>query len=182
VPYPLCAKGCSFAARRRRTIGREHVKAQDESVQARKSKVHTLAAGIPPNDLFANALKVNAQPVWVHTASNQSASMEPGESALRHGGETNATASIWYTWSVRERTELLVDTAGSSFATAIGVYRGTSISTLVRVAAASSSIERRACLGSICCGTEYQLQDRDCRNSTCSPWFRHSAFRGQWSA
>src|SRR5687767_10899321 len=111
---------------------------QVKAAEARESDVHTFAAGIPPNDLFANALKVNAQPVWVHTAGNQSASMEPGEPALRHGGATNATASIWYTWSVRERTELLVDTAGSSFSTAIGVYTGTSISTLVRVAAASS--------------------------------------------
>src|SRR6186997_3716027 len=84
---------------------------QVKAADAQKSDVHTFAVGIPPNDLFANALKVNAQPVWVHTASNQSASMEAGESALRHGGEPNATASVWYTWSVRDRAELLIDTA-----------------------------------------------------------------------
>lgn len=125
------------------TVSAQLAGAQVKAAEGRKSEVHTFAAGIPPNDLFANALKVNAQPVWIHTASNQSASMESGEPALRHGGETNASASLWYTWSVRERTELLVDTAGSSFATAIGVYSGTTISTLVRVAAASSSVQGR---------------------------------------
>ncbi len=105
--------------------------------------LRALSTGIPPNDLLVNALKVNAQPRFVHLASNQAASMEVGEAALRHGNEVNAAASIWYTWSVRERSELLVDTAGSSFATAIGVYTGTSISNLVRVASASSAVQGR---------------------------------------
>jgi len=116
---------------------------QIQTADAQNSGFQAFGIGIPPNDLFANALKVNAQPIWVHTASNQSASMEPAEAALRHGGETNATASLWYTWSVRERTELLVDTAGSGLATAIGVYTGTFISNLVRVGGASSSVQGR---------------------------------------
>src|SRR5262245_38514220 len=111
--------------------------------EAPTAPLRSLSSGVPPNDLLVNALKVNAQPVWVHTVSNQSASMETGEAFLQHGGETNAAASVWYTWSVRERTDLLVDTAGSIFATAIGVYTGTSIATLVRVAGASSSVQRR---------------------------------------
>jgi hypothetical protein len=97
-----------------------------------------LSTGPAPNDFFANALKVPAQPSWVHTTSNDSASMEQFEPALAHGGEPNAQASIWYSWSVRERSELLIDTAGSTFAAAIGVYRGTSLQTLVPVAGASS--------------------------------------------
>src|SRR5687768_9976435 len=113
---------------------------QVEAGQASTFPIRSLASGVPPNDLFANALKVNAQPVLVHTASNQAASMEAGEAVLRHGGATNTAASIWYTWSVREQTELLVDTAGSSFATAIGVYTGTSIGSLVRVAGGSSPV------------------------------------------
>jgi hypothetical protein len=116
---------------------------QVKANQAPSSALRSMASGVPPNDLLGNALKVNAQPTWVHTVSNQAASMESGEAFLRHGGETNAAASVWYTWSVRERTELLVDTAGSSFATAIGVYTGTSIATLVRVAGASSAVQGR---------------------------------------
>jgi hypothetical protein len=107
------------------------------------SPIRSLAVGVPPNDLFASALKVNAQPVWIHNTSNQSASMEAGEPALKHGGDANAAASLWYTWSVRERAELLVDTAGSTFATAIGVYTGTSIATLLPVASASSAVQGR---------------------------------------
>ena len=113
---------------------------QVKAGEASASPIRSLSTGVPPNDLFANALKVNAQPVWVHTTSNQAASMEGGEDVLRHGGATNTAASIWYTWSVRERTELLVDAAGSSFATAIGVYTGTSIAGLVRVAGSSSPV------------------------------------------
>jgi hypothetical protein len=114
-----------------------------EPAHVQPSHVRSLSAGIPPNDQFGSASKVNAQPVWIHTVSNQSASMEAGEAALRHGGEANAAASVWYTWSVRERAELLVDTAGSSFATVIGVYTGVSVTNLVRVAGASSAVQGR---------------------------------------
>ena len=99
-----------------------------------------LSAGPPANDAFSAALKVNAQPTWSHSTGNQSASMEAQEALLAHGGEPNAAASIWYTWTVRERAELLVDTAGSGFSTVIGVYRGNVLSDLTRVAGASSSV------------------------------------------
>lgn len=95
------------------------------------------------NDFFTSAIKVNAQPVWIHTTGNQAASMEQFESELAHGGEANAAASLWYTWTVRERTELLVDTAGSGFSTAIGIYSGTVLGSLARVAGASSAVQGR---------------------------------------
>ena len=107
------------------------------------AEMRTLAVGPAPNDFFANALKVNAQPVFIHSAITTGASMEAGEAQLAHGGDVNAAASVWYSWSVRERTELLIDTAGSGFNTVIGVYTGTSIPTLTEVAGASSSIQVR---------------------------------------
>ena len=107
------------------------------------AEIRTLAVGPAPNDFFASALKVNAQPVFIHSAITTGASMEAGEAQLAHGGDANASASIWYSWSVRERTELLVDTAGSGFNTVIGVYTGTSIAALTEVAEASSAIQGR---------------------------------------
>ena len=87
----------------------------------------------PPNDLFANAIKV-AKPALPYTygpTSNRGATNEVGEPA--HGGNAKAGASLWWTWTAPSDTQVLVDTYGSGIDTVLGVYTGTKMSNLVSV-------------------------------------------------
>jgi hypothetical protein len=98
----------------------------------------------PANDAFTSARKVPPQPSWTGITSNVGATIEGDvEQALNHGGITAASASIWYAWSSPESATVLVDTAGSSFDTVIGVYRGSTIDTLESVAQANDMGDRK---------------------------------------
>src|SRR5206468_2182251 len=102
------------------------------------------AVARPLNDNFVNAIKVPQQQSWTHTTSNRLATIEgPAEQRLNHGGVTNASASIWYAWTVPQRTSVIVDTAGSTFDTVIGVYQGTALSNLQPVAQADNVGSRK---------------------------------------
>src|SRR5437879_2705017 len=99
----------------------------------------------PPNDNFANAKKVPHQLSWTDLTSNQFATIEGDvEQALNHGTVPDASASIWYFWSVLEPATLLVDTTGSTFDTVIGVYRGAALDALEPVAEANDIGDRKA--------------------------------------
>ena len=85
----------------------------------------------PSNDAFTNALVVADAP-YLAFASNQGASVEPGEPA--HAGQTGGR-SVWWTWTAMESLTYSITTAGSDFDTLLGVYQGTDVGTLVQVAA-----------------------------------------------
>ncbi len=102
------------------------------------------AVARPGNDKFVNAIKVPQQSSITYTTSNRLATIEgPVEQNLNHGGATNASASIWYAWSLPQRTSVIVDTAGSTFDTVIGVYQGTTLTNLEPVAQADNVGSRR---------------------------------------
>lgn len=102
------------------------------------------AVARPANDNFANAIKVPFQQSWSQATSNRNATIEGAvEQGLAHGGRGDATASIWYAWSLPQRTPVIVDTAGSTFDTVIGVYRGTALTNLELVAQADNIGSRK---------------------------------------
>lgn len=91
----------------------------------------------PRNDPFASPDKVPAAGVWgenIITATNTYATLEQYEPYP--AGNTDARKSLWWSWSPAESSTAIVDTAGSSFDTAIGIYTGSDLETLKEIAAA----------------------------------------------
>jgi hypothetical protein len=86
--------------------------------------------GAPANDMFANA-QVITGPSGSATGSNMNATKETGEPniATNPGG-----ASVWYSWTAPASGQVVISTAGSSFDTLLGVYRGTAVNALAVVA------------------------------------------------
>jgi hypothetical protein len=73
----------------------------------------------PLNDKLTNAYKITAAGGLV-TGTNNFASMEPGEP--QHAKIATVDGSVWWTWSSPVNTNVLVDTAGSSFNPALAIY------------------------------------------------------------
>jgi hypothetical protein len=95
---------------------------------------------LPANDNFAAATKV--PPVGAsYVSNNRFATTEPGEPA--HGGVSTAAASLWWTWSTGTTTNILVDTGGSLVDTVVGVYTGSQVDALTRVASANDIGSRK---------------------------------------
>jgi hypothetical protein len=83
-------------------------------------------AGAVFNDLFRNATSLGSASPRVVTGSNVGATREQGEPQHGFGGQ----ASVWYTWTAPSSGLADVNTRGSQFDTLLGVYTGTSVSTL----------------------------------------------------
>jgi hypothetical protein len=83
----------------------------------------------PANDSFAKAA-VLAGNIW--TGNNFNATREAGEPSLagNPGG-----SSVWVNWTAPASGVVTLSTAGSDFDTMLGVYTGTSVSALTKVAA-----------------------------------------------
>ncbi|HSA00341.1 MAG TPA: hypothetical protein P5055_06330, partial [Candidatus Paceibacterota bacterium] len=94
----------------------------------------------PINDKMTNAFKI-APEGGVAMATNNYASMEGGEP--KHAKVAPADGSIWWFWSSPINTNVLIDTAGSSFSPVLGVYTGNSVSQLTEVASASDDTVNR---------------------------------------
>ncbi|MBU6401734.1 MAG: hypothetical protein KGS61_15565, partial [Verrucomicrobia bacterium] len=90
----------------------------------------------PPNDNFTNAIKVPAAGA-VYLSNNKFATTEPREPI--HGSISTEGASLWWKWSPDTDTNVLVDTAGSTFSTVVAVYTGSTLSTLTSVASAAQT-------------------------------------------
>lgn len=87
----------------------------------------TLPASGPANDNFAN----RASYAGVVTASTIGATKEAGEPS--HAGNAGGR-SVWFTWTAPSEAQIVVSTAGSSFDTLLGVYRGNSVGALEGIA------------------------------------------------
>ena len=87
----------------------------------------------PPNDDFANAQAISGSSATL-TGVTDAATAEPGEPI--HGGFWPASASIWYRWTAPSSGPTVIDTQGSEFGwnSTLGVYTGSSLGTLHRVA------------------------------------------------
>jgi thiol-disulfide isomerase/thioredoxin len=84
----------------------------------------------PANDMFANRMITSGTNVIV-TGNNESASTETGEPA--HAGY-GPFASVWWTWTATTSGVAVISTAGSSFDTLLGVYTGSTVSSLTWIA------------------------------------------------
>jgi hypothetical protein len=117
----LASGSHTFSVRARDVVGN-----MDASPAVRSWTV--TAPGVA-NDMFAKAQTVTKGTSV--KASNVGATKEPGEPA--HAGNAGGR-SIWFRWTATSNGTVTFSTAGSSFDTTLGVYRGTSVSALARVA------------------------------------------------
>jgi subtilisin family serine protease len=104
----------------------------------------TSAPNTPPNALFAN--RTNLVGLDPYTRSNNADSpsaLEAGTPSLGSG----AGHSLWWQWTAPENATVEIDTSGtgggiypggSTYATALGVYTGSSLGTLTSVASNSN--------------------------------------------
>ena len=110
------------------------------------------------NDRFADRQVLVGASVTA-TGSNVNATRESGEPNVLgvSGGK-----SIWYTWTAPASGVVTMSTAGSTFDTTLGVYTGTSLSRLRRVAAnddesfSSNRLTSRVSFNAVA-GTTYQI-------------------------
>ena len=89
----------------------------------------TILAPAPANDNFASAQVLTGNSVTV-TGSNVGATKQAGEPSI--AGNVGG-ASVWYNWTATSNGTVSVNTYGSSFDTLLGVYAGTSVSSLALV-------------------------------------------------
>lgn len=94
----------------------------------------------PQNNLFVNAFKFDPAG-GISVGSNNLANLEPREPV--HAQLPNNAASVWWTWSAGTTTNVLVDTAGSSFNPILAVYTGTSVTQLTAVAVSTNDTINR---------------------------------------
>jgi len=88
-------------------------------------------AAPPPNDDFADrTLLVGSASTG---GSNIGAGGESGEPS--HAGASTPLASVWWSWTAPADGELVVSTLGSDFDTALAVYTGSAVGSLVEAAA-----------------------------------------------
>ncbi len=92
----------------------------------------------PANDDFAKAEKIPAAGAVVK-GDNTLAKLKKETSEPNHGGLTNTSGSLWYSWSPATTDPVIIDTTGSGLDLVLAVYRGTSLATLVPVASIGST-------------------------------------------
>ena len=83
----------------------------------------------PANDAFANATALSGTSGSV-TASNVGATAENGEPM----GRGAHTSTVWWKWTAPSTGRVRFDTIGSTFDTVMGVYTGSSLSSLAQAA------------------------------------------------
>lgn len=110
----------------------------------------------PANDLFADSIQVPVNGAF-YPGNNKLATIEINEPI--HAGLTNQAGSLWWSWSSGVATNVLVDTAGSSVDTLIGVYSGNEITGLTRVTSTNDLAGRRQAFVNFdaVAGTDYRI-------------------------
>jgi hypothetical protein len=99
--------------------------------------VYYSVVAVPSNDNFTNATKVPAAG-GTYLANNQYATIEANEPA--HDGDTNAAASLWWSWTPTSNTNVFIDTIGSKIDNVLAVYTGSSLLNLQSVVATNGSV------------------------------------------
>lgn len=98
--------------------------------------------GVPANDAFANATVITLDPA-TKTARvkghNTNATKEPGEPSHANDGDrlnqpNPGGRSVWWRWTAPSNGNVTIETLGSYFDTLLGVYTGTAVNALTRVA------------------------------------------------
>jgi Pro-kumamolisin, activation domain/Divergent InlB B-repeat domain len=91
---------------------------------------------LPPNDNFANAIKVPASG-GSYLSNNRFATIETNEPA--HDGDTDVAASLWWSWTPSTSTNVFIDTIDSKIDTVLAVYTGDALTALQQVAATNGN-------------------------------------------
>lgn len=99
------------------------------------------SADTPANDNFADATELTAALPIAVTGTNREATREPNEPA--HDG-TNGGASVWYRWVAPAAGPVSIDTCGSDFDTVLGVYTGSAVNALAKVASDDNTCGTRS--------------------------------------
>lgn len=81
----------------------------------------------PANDYFASAHPFESNPIFSLSGLVRGATPEPGETAL---AGIKPTRSVWFQWTAPHSGLLQLDTSGTSFVHAIGVYTGSQLNSL----------------------------------------------------
>jgi len=84
----------------------------------------------PANDLFSTAADIADAPATIN-GTNINASIESGEP---DHGDVPGGKSVWWRFTPAEDMGLVIDTFGSDFDTTLGVYTGTTVDGLTKVA------------------------------------------------
>lgn len=91
----------------------------------------TAGTNLPFNDAFADRPRLTTDNLAIRT-SNTGATAEQNEPA--HAG-TVASATLWWEWIPQASETVTIDTNGSGYDTVLAVYTGTSLGSLIQVAA-----------------------------------------------
>jgi hypothetical protein len=86
----------------------------------------------PANDNLANAQVLPQALPQSIIASNNCATLEPGEPTIAN---TPGGASVWFSWTSARNELVIITTLGSDFDTLLAVYTGTAMSNLVQLTA-----------------------------------------------
>lgn len=87
--------------------------------------------GVPANDNFANAIALTlSNNSATATGYNTNATKQSGEP--NHAGTTGGH-SVWWKWTAPTAGSMTVDTLGSYFDTALGVYTGSAVNSLTTI-------------------------------------------------
>jgi outer membrane protein assembly factor BamB len=112
----------------------------------------------PFNDNFSHRAALSGSIIQVRSSS-VGATTEAGEPATISG--TSASASLWWTWTAPQSGTYYFDTLGSDYDTVLGIYTGTSVSSLTLVAsnddAAVGTSTSHVSLNATA-GTAYQIE------------------------
>lgn len=106
----------------------------------------------PGNDNFANAYTLTGLTAYTN-GSSVNATKEPGEP--NHAGIPGG-ASVWWTWTAPATMTMALDTLGSSFDTLLGVYTGTSVSSLTTIASGHNPAGNQITFSAVA-GTQYMI-------------------------
>ncbi len=105
----------------------------------------------PVNDLFSNRSSLSGSSGNA-AGTSANASKESGEPD--HAGNSGG-ASVWWKWTAPAAGQVSLDTSGSSFATLLAVYAGTTVSSLTPVAASATG--GSGIVFQAQAGTEYEI-------------------------
>ena len=89
----------------------------------------------PANNSFVNRTLINGTSATM-TGTNVGATKETGEP--NHAGNSGGK-SVWWTWTAPSSGSVQIDTIGSNFDTIMGVYTGSSVSSLTTIASDDDS-------------------------------------------
>lgn len=111
---------------------------------------------IPANDYFTNSTTLNTASNIVVLGTNVLATAETGEPKFLTGGH-----SLWWNWTAPANGTVKINTAGGTFAgtkfpTLLGVYTGSSLSSVTQVAANSGASSSSVTI-KVTAGTTYHI-------------------------